>query len=71
VIEHATRRIRILGVTLAPYWGYGAASRPANLITDLGGQAERMKFMIRGGDRTSPLPAGRCAAETAARTGRS
>ena len=46
MIEHATRRIRILGVTLHPT-GDWTAQQARNLIMDLGGQAERMKFMIR------------------------
>ncbi len=43
---HATRRIRILGVTLYPT-GEWASQQARNLTMDLGGQAERMKFMIR------------------------
>jgi putative transposase len=46
VIGHATRRIRILGVTLYPT-GDWTTQQARNLIMDLGGQAERMKFMIR------------------------
>jgi putative transposase len=46
VIEHATRRIRILGVTLYPS-GEQTAQQARNLLMDLGGQADRMKFMIR------------------------
>ena len=46
VIEHATRRIRILGVTLHPA-GEWTAQQARNLLMDLGGQAERMKFMTR------------------------
>jgi hypothetical protein len=46
VTGHATRRIRILGVTLYPS-GERTARQARNLLTDLGGQAGRMNFMIR------------------------
>ena len=46
MIEHAARRIRILGITLYPT-GEWTTQQARNLLMDLGGQADRMKFMIR------------------------
>jgi putative transposase len=54
VIEHASRRIRILGVTLHPT-GEWTAQQARNLIMDLGEQPHRAKFMIR--DRGSDFTA--------------
>jgi putative transposase len=58
VIEHATGRIRILGVTLHPT-GEWATQQGRNLLMDLGGQADRVKFMIRdrGPDFTAAFDA--------------
>jgi transposase InsO family protein len=58
VIEHATRRIRILGVTLHPT-GAWTAQQARNLLMDLGGQAHQVKFMIRdrGPDYTAAFDA--------------
>jgi putative transposase len=54
VIEHATRRIRILGVTqhLTGAW---TTQQARNLIMDLGEHSHRVKFMIR--DRGSNFTA--------------
>ena len=54
VIEHASRRIRILGVTLYPT-GEWTAQQARNLMMDLGDQAYRVKFMVR--DRGSNFTA--------------
>ncbi len=54
VIEHATRRIRIPGVTLHPA-GEWTALQARNLVVDLDGQADRVKFLIR--DRGSSFTA--------------
>jgi transposase len=54
VIEHATTRIRILGVTMHPT-GAWSAQQARNLVIDLGEQAHRVKFMIR--DRGSNFTA--------------
>jgi putative transposase len=77
VIEHATRRIRILGVTQHPT-GAWTAQQARNLLMDLGEQAHRAKFMIRdrGSNFTSAFDAvladaeRRRATETATRTDR-
>jgi transposase len=54
VIAHATRRIRILGITLHPT-GAWTAQQARNLLMDLGEQADRVTFMIR--DRGSNFTA--------------
>ena len=54
VIEHTSRRIRILGSTLHPT-GEWTAQQARNLVMDLDEQAHRVKFMIR--DRGSNFTA--------------
>ena len=54
VIEHATRRIRILGVTLHLTGGW-TTEQARNLLMDLGDQGHWVKFMIR--DRGSNFTA--------------
>jgi transposase InsO family protein len=58
VIEHATRCIRILGITLHPT-GEWTAQQARNLVMDLGEQAHRVKSMIRdrGSDFTAAFDA--------------
>jgi len=58
VIEHASRRIRILGVTAHPT-GAWTAQQARNLLMDLGEQAQRVKFMIcdRGSNYTAAFDA--------------
>ena len=54
MIEHATRRIRILGITQHPT-GAWTAQQARNLLMDLGDQTHRVRFMIR--DRGSNFTA--------------
>jgi putative transposase len=49
VIEHATRRIRILGVTSRPNDPW-VTQMARNLLMDLGGNVDTVKFLIRDRD---------------------
>ena len=53
VIEHATRRIRILGATAHPAHDW-VVHQIRNLLMDLDGNAEQVKFLIRDRDILYP-----------------
>ena len=55
MIEHASRRIRILGITLHPT-GEWTAQQARNLLMDLG--ERRVKFMICDRGWGGPEPSG-------------
>src|ERR1019366_8738755 len=67
VIEHATRRIRILGVTLHPT-GEWTAQQARNLIMDLDEQAHRVRFMTRARGPNFPRPFDAVLADAGIRT---
>jgi putative transposase len=53
VIEHATRRVRVLGVTAHPSSAW-VAQAARNLVMDLDDAARQLKYLIRDRDRKYP-----------------
>jgi putative transposase len=67
-VEHATRRVRILGVTARPT-GQWLAQQAHTLLMDVEDAGRRVRFLIR--DRPRPLKRGRCATNVCPRGERS
>ena len=70
VIEHTTRRIHVLGATAHPTHEW-VTQQARNLLIDLDGSAERIKFLIRDRDILYPPPFDAVIADAGIRTVRS